>query len=291
MRRAAELAPGSKAAYNQGWIAVRLNRPQEAIDALLTLDPKRGPMRRWPSYFAVLCRAYTDLTLHEQALETARKYQEHLGVNASNLRHEAVALVGLGRVDEIDAIIDELVALPDQGTTLGNRMLEIYAYMRRLGHMDVANRILDRAIQGYESRTPETKTTPLWRWWYAWALSFDDRCDEAHDAAEALSDDFPDNINYRGGAAIFAACNGEREEALQISDWFETLSLPYLRGNHTAWRTMIAGALGEGQDAVALWRQAEEEGATHRIAWNGFWIVMEPISDYEPWQELMRPKG
>jgi len=40
-RSAAELAPGSKAVYNYAYQARRLNRPQEAVDALKELDPER----------------------------------------------------------------------------------------------------------------------------------------------------------------------------------------------------------------------------------------------------------
>ncbi|MFC1639348.1 hypothetical protein ACFL3B_01135 [Gemmatimonadota bacterium] len=62
-------------------------------------------------------------------------------------------------------------------------------------------------------------------------------------------------------------------------------------GAHTALRSQIAGALGDGEKAVALWRQASVEGFAHPRPWERVWIAFEPLRDYEPWRELMRPKG
>ena len=56
-------------------------------------------------------------------------------------------------------------------------------------------------------------------------------------------------------------------------------------------RPELAAALGDGENAVALWRQASAEGFAHPTPSYWPWIAFEPIRDYEPWQQLIRPKG
>ncbi len=42
---------------------------REALDALLSLDPERGEMRGWGSYWSELMLAYWALDQHEEALK------------------------------------------------------------------------------------------------------------------------------------------------------------------------------------------------------------------------------
>jgi tetratricopeptide (TPR) repeat protein len=291
IRRAAELAPGSKAAYNRALMAVRNNRPQEALDALLSLDPERGPMRGWRSYFEVLVRAYWALDKHDKALEVAQRYREAYGDDPSTLGREGLALAGLGRVEEVNALLDDLIALPVQGLSQGSWMRNIAVYQRRHGQTAAAQTTIDRAIQWYETRTPETQARAAWRLNYAWALYVADRWDEAYSVVKPLSEEFPENFIYRGLVGVLAACRGDQEEAFQISQWLEALDRPYLRGSHKIWQALIAGVLGDGESAVALARQAVAEGVQYAPPWNVFHIGFDSLRDYPPFQELMRPKG
>jgi hypothetical protein len=56
----------------------------------------------------------------------------------------------------------------------------------------------------------------------------------------------------------------------------------------------LVGCLGsDGENAVALWRQAFAEGyyGAYPTPFSWHWIAIEPLRDYPPFQELMRPKG
>jgi tetratricopeptide (TPR) repeat protein len=293
IRRAAELAPGSKAVFNRAHLASYfLNRPQEAIDALLSLDPERGPMRGWRSYFRRLVEAYLALDEYENALEAAQKYRATFGDNPETLAHEAYALAALGRVEEVSALVDEIVALPAEGLLQGYWIRRIAVYLRRHGHVDAARAPIDRAVEWYEARPPDTKSRAAWRFpHYAVALYVADRCDEADAVMKPLLDEFPNNLNYRGFVGMVAACRGDREEALEISEWLEALDRPYLYGTDPMWRSAIAAALGDGESAVTLWRQAAAEGLQMLPLGSVRWIPFESLRDYPPFQELMRPKG
>ena len=294
IRRAAELAPGSKAAYNRAEVALRrLNRPQEAVEALLSLDPERGPMRGWRLYFNNLVSAHMALGQHAKALEAARQYRQIHGDDPTTLMYEALALAALGRTEEVNALVDEIAALPEQGLSQGNVIMIIAVYWRSLGHIDAARNTIDRAIEWYEARLPEAKSAAAWRINYARGLYVADRWDDAYTVAKPLSEEFPEDERYGGLVGLLSACRGDREEALEITRWLETLDRSYqsVRGNPTAWRSIIAAALGDGESAVALYRQALAEGYIFDFPWNWWTLAFEPIRDYPPFQELMRPKG
>jgi hypothetical protein len=50
-------------------------------------------------------------------------------------------------------------------------------------------------------------------------------------------------------------------------------------------------SLGEGEPAVALCKQAMAEGTNDPSTFALFWFAFEPLRDYPPYQELIRPKG
>ena len=291
IRPAAELAPGSKAVYNRAYLALFTNRPREAIDALLSLDPERGAMRGWTPYYAQLAWGYWGLNEHGKALEAAQKWRTTNRDVVPSLAYEAIALAGLGRVEEVNALVNEIVALPEVGLQQGNWIVAVAAYQRRQGQMDPARITVDRAIQWYEARRPETKSGATWRWRYAAALYHADRLNEAYGVAKALSEEFPENTNYRGLVGVLAACRGDQMEALEISQWLESLDTPYLRGAPEMWRSRVAAALGDGETAVVLFREALARGTAHPRPFHWGLIAFEPLRDHPEFQELMRPKG
>jgi hypothetical protein len=118
-----------------------------------------------------------------------------------------------------------------------------------------------------------------------------DRCDEAYSVAKPLSQDIPAGIAYRGLVGIIAACRGDQNEALEMSQWLAALDRPYLRGAHTMWRLAIAAALGDGENGVALFRRAATQGRVRPRPWDYRWPAFEPLGDYPPFQEFLRPKG
>jgi tetratricopeptide (TPR) repeat protein len=295
IQRAAEMAPGSRAWYNYGMQAHRTNRPRLAIVALSSLDPERGPMRGSTDYFYQLIAAYLSLGEYENALSAARQEKAIIGHFPRILAREAYALAGLGRIDEVNALVGEILALPEQGLEHGNRIRGIAAELRFHGLFDAAQATANRAIEWYESRFLETKSDTSWSLNYARALHVAGRWDDAYRVAKRLSDEIPENENCRGLVGLLAAHRGDREEALEISGWLEELDRPYLLGEATMWRSAIAAALGDAESAVALWRLALAEGFQMLPLWDPRWdgrmVAFEPLRDYPPFQELMRPKG
>jgi serine/threonine protein kinase len=70
----------------------------------------------------------------------------------------------------------------------------------------------------------------------------------------------------------------------------KSLERPYLFGEHLYWRACIAAHLGEKERAVALLKEAFSQGRTYGVNLHRD-INLEPLWDYQPFKELLRPKG
>jgi len=68
------------------------------------------------------------------------------------------------------------------------------------------------------------------------------------------------------------------------------LERSFLLGNHLWWQARIASLLGEKERAVGLLREAFSQGLTYGVYLHRE-IDLEPLWDYPPFKELLRPKG
>jgi hypothetical protein len=100
----------------------------------------------------------------------------------------------------------------------------------------------------------------------------------------------PDNVDYKGYLGVVHARLGNVDEASSISDELGALDQPYLLGSNTLWRARIVAVLGDGEQAFELLRQAFAQGINYGL-WLHRDIDFESLRDYQPFQELMRPKG
>jgi hypothetical protein len=107
---------------------------------------------------------------------------------------------------------------------------------------------------------------------------------------EKLRSEDPENIDYIGYAGTLAARRGDRERALGISEELKKIDRPYTFGAQTYWRARIAALLGMKGEAVGFLRQAFAQGYDYDIELFQE-ADLDPIRDYAPLKELMKPKG
>jgi hypothetical protein len=88
---------------------------------------------------------------------------------------------------------------------------------------------------------------------------------------------------------VLAAKRGNREEALMISKRLEEIKRPYLFGRTTLHRACIASLLGEKEAAVRLLQEAVSQGREYRYLYED--MDLDPLRDYPPFKELIKPKG
>ena len=150
--------------------------------------------------------------------------------------------------------------------------------------------IYQRAIDWYRLRPPEEMNDPFRRYSVMEMYYLSERFDEALPLVESLVADFPSNIDYRGYLGTLAARRGDSTEARRISDSLGEMGDVYDHGRHTYWQACIAAQLGEKERAMLLLRDAFSQGRKFDL-WLHRDMDLEPLWDYPPFLEFIRPKG
>jgi tetratricopeptide (TPR) repeat protein len=153
------------------------------------------------------------------------------------------------------------------------------------GHRQEARVVFARAIRFYEFLPP--------------AAQADQRSDFAlilYDLGrwtEALPIMQQNDLDTRTALGAVYARLGDRRAVEQVDGWLAARKGPYLNGEHTRARARLAAILGDRERAVALLRQALDEGA-FLDGGHGLGLHSDPdlesLRDYPPFQELTRPK-
>jgi tetratricopeptide (TPR) repeat protein len=162
-------------------------------------------------------------------------------------------------------------------------------HLRIHGHKDASLDVLDRAIKWFEDRPREEAETELHRSRIAYALYYSERWEESQLIFESLHNEFPDNVDYLGMLGSLKARRGDKEKALNISNKLESVDQPYIWGWHTYYRARIAALLGDKKVAVRLLREAFSQGVAYPRYHHE--MDLEPLYDYPPFVEFLKPRG
>jgi tetratricopeptide (TPR) repeat protein len=268
--------------------ALWLNRPREAIAVLEQLDPT-DPFFGRIDYWDLLHDAHHILGNYEQALEAAARGRAQYPNSPRVLLYDVETLAALGRLEDVDQRLGEVGALPPQpGVSVGNALWAAAAEFRAHGHREAVRTVFARIWD--LDRPPPDSSAPEQRYGFAYALYVAGRLEDARQRCTQLIDEGMSGTGVRELLGLIAGRQGDRAEALRISDWLRDLDEPYLYGFNTLSRARIAAALGDQEQAVTLLREAFAQG--NRF---GMWvhqdIVLQSLRDYPPFQELVRPKG
>jgi tetratricopeptide (TPR) repeat protein/TolB-like protein len=291
LTRWAEANPSSSNFYLLGLEAYRDNHLNDSLDAFSSIDLESEYVKRWQSNWGVLTRVLHLKAEYQKELEEALKEQEIFPGRIDALWDKARALTGLGRINEVQDILDESLRFTPtawwekQGVLFYSIGLELRAH----GHPEAASDVIEKALRWYQERSPEDAQTEKNREYLGRALYVAERWDEAQELFRALHDGFPDNIDYQGYLGVLAVTQGDLDKAREIRDELRNMSRPYLFGSHLHWAACIAAQLGEKEEAVNLLREAFSRGRAYTIEYHAD-VILEPLRDYPPYQELMTPK-
>ena len=281
MRRFLEIAPGSEFLYKAGQAALAIGRPGEAIQFLTKADPEGGWLRWWVPYWRVLTNAYHEVGDYERELEALDRWRQLHPETPAMLRAEIGNLAALGRIEQLNTWIQDQESFFDQGISMARLARELRAH----GYGGAATEMQHRAIEWFEERSPED-TGLRERWLLATVLLDVGRLDEAQILLEGILEDGQDGPRrdrFLANLGVVVARRGDREEAYRISRLFEEGEGPSAGAYG---RAQIAVALGERERAMVLLRQVDRGlGGLHEDP------LLEPLWDYPPFRELMRPKG
>jgi serine/threonine protein kinase len=269
--------------------ANRINRPKEAVKILKKIDPEFGNVRRWVGFWSLFTTAHHMLGNHKEELKEARRGRKYHPQRLEALGNELRALAALGRIKEVNKLIDESLTMPPQKRSPGRCMLTAARELRAHGYRQASLQVLEGALKWLETRPKEESETKIHRTRLALMFYEAERWEEAHDIFKALHQEFPDEMDYLGWLGVLAARKDDKEEALRISNILERIDRPYIFGEHTYWQARIASLLGEKEKAVRLLREALAQGVYYTSLHPE--MDFEPLQDYPPFSELIKPKG
>ncbi len=268
MREAAAEAPGSKAVYNRAYVALQVNRPQEALDALLSLDPDRGPMRGWLPYWYVRLQARHMLGGYAEELADARSVRQRRPNARYSQQLVATALIGLGDVESVRALADSVAGLrlesdPIRPVVPGSMYHELALELQWHGHEEAARAFFAKAEDAYarwEATYPDSANLTAYLTRKASLLHDAGRFEEALSLVEELERRSGGDVRLRGWRGVLLAALGRDEQALDIDDGLAGADLEGGYGEIPLARARIHARLGDLDRAIAFLQAAFDEG-------------------------------
>lgn len=285
MERAEVLRPGGAMSFQLGYEAVRTNRLRRAVEVLEGMDPTRPDVASWVSYWSRLTSAHHMLGEYDKELAAALRGQAQIPASVVPVIQEVRALIGLGRVQESLAVLDEYRARGGGIGTVRSMALEYRAH----GHPEAARDVLNSILEWHDAQAADPDTQRGLRRSRAITLYLLERWEEARVIfAELLAED-PQNDETLGYVGSIMARTGEAEDAVRLSRELENLDQPYLWGSNTRERARIAALLGDRDGAVRLHAQAHREGLQYSVDLHRD-VDLESLRGFAPYEEFMRPR-
>jgi tetratricopeptide (TPR) repeat protein len=233
-----------------------------------------------------------ELGEYSEALADARLGQQHYPAESAFYTEEIAALVALGRVGEIDAVVARCERATLRSGSSGASLLAAARELAAHGHADLARAFAARAAAFYRDQIDAHKPTPGLRSAYATTLLLEGDCQQAIRIRRDLVQQVSGNLAYKGNlATALVACGGSRDEARAIADALVKVDRPYLRGEHLYERARILAALGDDQGAVRALQAAHAQGTRWPAVELHLDQCWDPIRGASAFVEMLKPKG
>jgi tetratricopeptide (TPR) repeat protein len=283
-----EINPGYfPAAAYRTVLAMQLNRPAELVEAseevVRTVPPIFLATRRGGE--AALFEAYRALGQYDELLALAQRVRRERPGDTAAFVQEARALAALGRLEELDALVEECRSTPGGECRAAEVEVEAAWFLEAYDHHQQALEYANRAVVDFRKMDEQDQRfQPVY---YLYALRAAERWDEYAEFAARSVNELPDDPQqpyFRCCLGIAAAHRGDRETA-------ETIERQLVADGLHMYAAAVIAHLGDRDRAVELLRRSlTESTSTFRqiVQWD---LDLEPLWDYPPFQELIRPKG
>jgi DNA-binding SARP family transcriptional activator/tetratricopeptide (TPR) repeat protein len=299
----AELSPDSEWLWKLGHAAYLSGRYRTALDALLRIDPDRGWIRGFGSYWRLRVQIQHVMGNYAAVIDDVRRGLAHDADDPWLRIQELWALAALGRDDEIRDRLAPRLAAGDVRAVweLNTAIEELIGH----GHRLETERLLRWAIPAAEAvATDERNPGALGE--LAYLLFLAGRVEDSATLYRALLLERPRNAGYRSHLAILAARTGDTGTALETVDWLNglqgqdlTLAVPFGQmaywGSPEAWRSFtlarILAQLGHPDLAVERLRAAREHGLSDPYLHLHDDPHLAPLRGHPGFQGLLLPRG
>ncbi len=273
IQRAAAVAPHSRASYDLAASLLNAGYARAAREQLLRMDPEKGELLGWSSYWTQRAHAEYLLGAHDEearaAREMARRYPDRRVAHVL----EARALASAGRVKALDSALTAWDSLPaDVYWSQGAAMVVAAEELMRRGRDAEGRRYGERAVSWLSNRLVALPTDRSHRYWLGSALYDLGRFEQAQPYFEALAREYPERLQFRGLAAVTAARRGD---AAAAERWLGSAP-PHERGEFLSYQARLAAIAGDTERAVSILTTALDAGI------DGFaWVPGSAFRDFE----------
>jgi len=280
--------------YLVGYTSLGLNRPREAADALEAANFRPVDtgfyVRSWR--FGAWAEALHLLGEYRQELEVVRQGRERYPDIIWLRGHEAGALIALGRVDEMETLIDETLSHAGRygspASVMWHAAVELRVHVGREESIAMAERAVAWKLEELEGKSVADE----WGNYLALVgmLYQTERWQDARELLTELASEKPDDLDVIRYLGVVAARLGDHEEARAVIERLRQLDRPYLFGENTFCAGCIAAQVGDREQAVRLLQQASARGYGDPGQLH-YEMDFEPLHGYPPFEDLRRPKG
>jgi tRNA A-37 threonylcarbamoyl transferase component Bud32/tetratricopeptide (TPR) repeat protein len=247
IQRAVAAAPNSRGGYDYAAALLNAGYARAARQVLTSMDPDRGELRGWSSYWTQRAHAAYMLGRHDEELAAAREMARRYPDRRVALVLEARALASMGDVARIDSALAAWDSLPaNVYWSQGAAMVVATEELLRRGREADGRRLGNRAVAWLSNRLVAMPTDRAHRYWLGSVFYDLGDYQAARPYFESLANENPDRLLYRGLAALVAARRGERDGAQR---WLGRAS-PRQTGEYLAYQARLAAIAGDTEQAV-----------------------------------------
>lgn len=269
IRRAAELAPQSKAAYNHAVEAMQTGHVHEAAAALEALPSDRGAMRGFPPYWGLFAATQHALGRFDRERDAGAALMRGYPDRISSLVPEARARAARGELSQLDALVRQAAGMPRDPIGFDNGILLVEAAeeLNAHGRPEAARDYLRRA-RAWLLTQPDN---PAMRWRLAQVNYALGRWAEARTLIQALRASDARNIDWLAMSGLLDARTSRAAAARAVMDTLRLVKRAYDRGASPTYRARIAAVLGDKDVAVSQLQEAFAAGRAYQL-----WLHRDP---------------
>ncbi len=284
-------------AFIAGYVEMRRNRHAAALVYFEQVDTMYAAFMPRPGFSQVpyfKAWALHLLGRHEEELAIALEARQRFPDDTRIRQIELGARVALGQFAEVERLVEEgLNAGDDELLFLLSREYRVH------GHEDRAVEAAERLLDIYRNHCPPARGQAYCRPRSADQLAFLGRHPEALEIYRErwlssfegrIAEGLPVGIGLLSRVGVAAAWEGDAALVSTVDSLLAARHRHYDNGQGTLWRAIIAAHSGQLEQAMALFRQAVDEG----VPWNPAWHVSDwydPLRGYPPFEQFIRPKG
>jgi DNA-binding SARP family transcriptional activator len=277
-------APRSEWRILEAGAAARIGRPGEAVRVLDELGPNLGWLADGPLYWRELGSSLHFLGAHERELAEMAEARRRFPANRLIVVMHVKALAALGREEEVLREVNRALAMRPRRLEEVQPMYQAIVELRAHGYPDAARRLAVWTAELFRDR--ELAPTHQLRRDLPLVLF---EAGFVSEARAALSDYLAIDSTSAYAVAMLGAmyaAEGDRAAALRVDARLADRGVPeevVLFG-----RAGIAAWLGDRERAVHLLAEALRAGLQWRPVLH-LHHLLQPLSGYEPFEELIRP--